>query len=400
MEVKLVLNPNKLKGDKQNLSIRFTENRKVNYINLGIKVKPSDFKDGRLKNEFLNENEVVQKQIVKAEKIIIEMINEGFTGFPKFKELFEYKEKIKTNTLNQNFYTYSEQLLNELLKNQKLGNYEVYKLTINKLKKYYYTLNFSDITVNFLEELKIKMTNEGLKGNSQSIFFRTIAAIFNRAIADKLIDFSIYPFKNTLNPRGFSPNSMKTNTKHRVLDDAEIDKIKKYVPDTFNKKLAKDMFLFSYYSSGMNITDIALLKESNIINDRIIYIRAKTSMEYNIKITEEIKKLLMKYNCLNKPYLFPIINPNYTNPSQLRDRIKKVRKNINSNLKEIAASLGINKPLTTYWARHTMASKLQRNNVNIAIISKALGHTSLKTTQIYLEGFGNNVIDEVLETIL
>jgi len=400
MEVKILLNPKKLQGEKQNLAIRFTENRKVNYLNLGIKVKPSQFKNGRLAKEFLEENEVIQKFILLAEKTIIKMVDERLTGFQAFRLLFEQIEKPQEVIILPDFYSYTEMIIARLKEQERFGNVNVYKATLSKFKKYYPTLLFKDITIDLLKDLKAKMVKEGLKGNSQSVIFRTASIIFNCAIGEKLIDYDIYPFKNTINPKGFSATNMTTRTKHRVLNDAELELIKSYCPTNPRREFSKDMFLFSYYANGANITDISKLKESSIINNRITYIRAKTSIEYSIKINTEISNIIMKYKGRSVPYLFPILKKDFIKPSQVRDRIRKITKQLNDGLKEISNELGIDKPITTYWARHSMASRLQRKDVNLAVISKALGHTSLKTTQIYLEGFGNNEIDKILEDLL
>jgi site-specific recombinase xerD len=56
--------------------------------------------------------------------------------------------------------------------------------------------------------------------------------------------------------------------------------------------------------------------------------------------------------------------------------------------------------LTTYVARHSFATVLKRSGVNVAIISEALGHTSLSTTQFYLDSFDNEQIDDAMKNLL
>jgi integrase len=74
------------------------------------------------------------------------------------------------------------------------------------------------------------------------------------------------------------------------------------------------------------------------------------------------------------------------NPQLAMDRKKWFTKNFNQHLKMIAVAVGLDN-LTSYTARHSYATVLKRNNVNIAFISESLGHTSLATTQIYLDSF-------------
>ena len=73
---------------------------------------------------------------------------------------------------------------------------------------------------------------------------------------------------------------------------------------------------------------------------------------------------------------------------------------INRNHKKIGQFLNISIPITTYVARHSFATVLKRSGVNISIISEALGHTNLSTTQYYLDSFENEQIDEAMRKLL
>ena len=73
---------------------------------------------------------------------------------------------------------------------------------------------------------------------------------------------------------------------------------------------------------------------------------------------------------------------------------------VNINLKLIAAQLGVEGNLTTYVARHSFASVLKKSGVNIALISEALGHSDIATTQIYLDSFDNEQVDAAMKNLL
>lgn len=62
--------------------------------------------------------------------------------------------------------------------------------------------------------------------------------------------------------------------------------------------------------------------------------------------------------------------------------------------------MNISTPLTTYAARHSFATILKRSGVNIALISEVMGHTSLFTTQFYLDSFDNEQVDEAMKNLL
>ena len=67
-------------------------------------------------------------------------------------------------------------------------------------------------------------------------------------------------------------------------------------------------------------------------------------------------------------------------------------------LRDVAKRLKIKATVTTYVARHSFATVLKKSGVNI--ISEALGHHSLKTTQIYLDSFENSQIDVAMQNLL
>ena len=73
---------------------------------------------------------------------------------------------------------------------------------------------------------------------------------------------------------------------------------------------------------------------------------------------------------------------------------------VNKYLKKIGEHLDISLKLTSYVARHSFATVLKRSGVNTSIISEAMGHSSEKVTQIYLDSFENTQIDEAMTNLL
>jgi integrase len=68
---------------------------------------------------------------------------------------------------------------------------------------------------------------------------------------------------------------------------------------------------------------------------------------------------------------------------------------MNERLKIIAEDAGIEGQFTTYNIRHSWATIAKYLGISTELISEALGHSSLKTTKIYLKGFDNQVLDKV-----
>ena len=282
----------------------------------------------------------------------------------------------------------------------KVGNANVYKDCLRSLKKFRNNsdLYFSDIDVSFLNKYEQDFSKRGVSNNTISVYMRTIRSLFNKAISERLIKRGIYPFEE------YKVSKLNTATEKRSLTKAQMDKIKalKLVDGTIIKD-AKNYFLFSYYAWGMNFTDMAFLKWENVESNRLKYTRAKTGKAYNIGLLEPAIEILNYYNQFKKSktsYVFPILNSTHITAMQIDNRIAKMNKAVNKQLKEIAEKTKIDFKLTTYVARHSFATIMKRGGISTSIISESLGHGNEKITQVYLDSFENNVLDEASKTIL
>jgi site-specific recombinase XerD len=151
---------------------------------------------------------------------------------------------------------------------------------------------------------------------------------------------------------------------------------------------------------GMNFADMAYLRPENIMNGRIQYRRRKTSKLYDIKLTPNLENILSYY--LNKPsgkgYIFPILK---RQELALQDRdIQWARKEYNKRLKTVAELCGIEQNLTAYVSRHSFATQAMLQEVPLNAISAMLGHSSLKTTEVYLKSLPTNILDSYNERLV
>ena len=150
----------------------------------------------------------------------------------------------------------------------------------------------------------------------------------------------------------------------------------------------RDMFLFCCYT-GLAFADIEKLNEDDLVKDIngnkwIKTKRKKTKVLSSIPLLSIPEAIIDKYKdhprVITKKTLLPV----YTN------------QRTNSYLKEIAIACGIKKTLTTHLARHTFATTVTLSNgVPIESVSKMLGHTSLKTTQIYARVLDSKISDDM-----
>lgn len=232
------------------------------------------------------------------------------------------------------------------------------------------------------------------------IYVRPLRAILNEAIEEGIISKeSHYPFSK----RKYQIPSGKNIKKALSLE--EISKLYYYeaIPGSWYEK-AKDFFMLSYLANGINIKDIALLKYHNIDGEYIRFNRAKTldtnrtgSKPISIFVSDDIKRIIDRWktqDLLPERFLFDILQPNLS-PDRERDVIKQFTKMVNKYLKLIAFDLEIDKPITSYFARHSFATILKRSGISIQLISESLGHSRNETTASYLDSFDDETRKEI-----
>jgi integrase len=141
------------------------------------------------------------------------------------------------------------------------------------------------------------------------------------------------------------------------------------------------------------------LKRENISGNFLVYYRAKTERtaiadmkKASAPILPQLREIIKRqgqYNISPDSYLFPILSKP-GDPIQARRDIQQFIKTTNKYMKLIAEELEIEKPVTTYYARHSYATILMRSGAPVAYISEKLAHHNIKTTQTYLGSFEND----------
>lgn len=300
-------------------------------------------------------------------------------------------------------YGFIETLILELAEKGRIGNKNVYLDTLRALKAYKSTnsLQPEDIDYNFLKGFEHFLTKRGTGNGGISVYMRTLRAIINEAINRSYLHRDFYPFTKSKDEKGkYNIRKLKSKYNPRGLSLLDIEKIKLFDTD-LNSHLRRSQFyfLFSYFSGGMNFTDMAYLESKEIRGERINYNRRKVNTGLSVYISEPIRNIL-DYFVSIKPtennYIFPILDSEiHKSPQQQKDRIKKCLKEYNLNLKEIQRQLGIQDNLTSYSARHSFAQTLKNKGVSHEIISQKLGHADLKTTNHYLKRLPDDDIDKV-----
>lgn len=391
-----------LSNGEHPLMLRICKDGKKKYQSLGISIKANlwDFTKEKPKSNCPN-REYIQKIILdkqtELQQRMLEMNSEQ-KEYTTTTLLCDESKKFELKTVSD-FY---QELIEQYKTDNKCGNRLIYRSSYNSLKVFTndkLDIPFSAIDITWLNTYEKWLRSKGNEETTMSLMFRTLRSTYNKAIKSKCARKSEYPFDE------FRISKFDVRTQKRAIAKTEVLKFAKEVRPIGKRQyihLSKDIFMFSYLCGGINFTDIANLTRANIVEDnRLQYTRQKTGKLIKLGLSEEAMQIIERYAPENKGYLFPILDIKiHKTPLQKQNRIHKILGKVNINLKLIAAQLGVEGNLTTYVARHSFASVLKKSGVNIALISEALGHSDLSTTQIYLDSFDNEQVDEAMKNLL
>ena len=385
-----------LKNNESPLMLRICKDGKRKYESIGISILPSlwDFKQNKptrkCPNKEYRERLIAEKVKVYTDKVIeFKSQEKEFTATSLMEKV---NKPVKRKTVQEVFNQY----IQELESANRLRYADMYKCTMHSLIKFnkHLDIPFSDMDTIWLKRYEVWLQSQGLAINTLGTRFRHLRVIYNFAIEEKIVKSEYYPFNS------FKVSKLSQTTAKRSIQKDEILSVLNYQGQTPLECLAIDLFTFSYLAAGINFGDIARLTKDNILENRLIYIRKKTQKQIKVSLQEQAIKLIQKYSMPDNPYLFPILSSFHKTEQQKVNRIHKIIAKVNKSLKEIGERLNIPIDLTTYVARHSFATVLKRSGVNTSLICEALGHSSERVTQIYLDNFGNDQMEDAMKNLL
>ena len=388
-----------LTNDAYPVMLIITHNSKSFRIRTGYRTeeKKWDSRAREFKRNMENhkvKNAVLRELLLKARNVFDEIRRTDKAFSPQlFKDLFTGNKKQMT------VYDYMQVLIDNFKDRGQVNTAHGYVVLRNQLFKFYgkrKVLLFSDVDVRLLNKFETYLIKRGCSGGGISHYMRTIRSTYNKAIDDEYAEEKYYPFSTNRKRKGYMISKLKSTASPRALSLSDMEKYKGF--DFDEHQMLKDsylIFLFSYYSRGMNFVDMSYLKKTDIVNGRLRYFRQKTGGKFNIPISENLQKILNEFSDVDTEYVFPVLSDFHKSPAQQKNRIKKCLKKVNGDLKEIGELLRLEIKLTSYVARHTYATTLKRKKANIGFISQAMGHTDINTTKAYLENFENDEIDKL-----
>ena len=287
-------------------------------------------------------------------------------------------EKVKNaflgiNTPNQNlielFDRHNEE--KKLLIDVSIGYdlYDKYRTTRNHLAQFlkeWYSLSdisMKEIDHKFISDFEVfLLTTRKCSENTAAAYLKLFKHIFIVALQfgwthnDPFVN---YPIRLKPIDRGY-------------LTQEEVETLMRHSFSTKRLERVRDLFVFCCFS-GLSYIDVMNFSKENICTSFdgkqwIVGKRGKTKVMYQIPLLEVPEMILKKYSReLPEGRLLPVLD----------------NSTVNSYLKEIGKECEIGKKLTFHLSRHTFATLTLTKGVSIESVSKMLGHSDIKTTQIY-----------------
>ena len=385
-----------LSNGEHPLMIRVCKDGKKKYKSLGVSVNPKfwNFEKNALKPNSPNYeylSKIIADKASELSEEIVKLKSER-KDFTASTLIEENSQRVKPRTVNDLFREQIERLKDEGRRGYMLSVKQVYNslLMFNK----HLDILFSDIDIPFLRRYETWLRKQELAENTIGIRFRTLRAVYNLAIELNLVKAENYPFKK------YKVSHLQEETVKRSLSKQDIERILAYKSANRYMRFPIDIFAFTYYCGGINFIDVANLTQANIVEDKLIYKRHKTGKLIKIPLQSQAIELIKKYHSKESPYLFPILSNFHETEIQKANRIHKVITKINKRLKEIGEELNLPIPLTTYVARHSQATVMKKAGVPTAVIREIMGHSSERITQIYLDSFDNEQINNAMKNLL
>ncbi len=249
-------------------------------------------------------------------------------------------------------------------------------------------ISIADFNTKIIEAYESHLRQRGVTRNTSSFYMRNLRIAYRAAIVENQLHDTM-PFSTVYT--GIDKTTKRALTIGEIQRLSALDLSKKR-----NLAIARDLYLFSFYTRGMPFVDMAFLRKTDVAGGYLNYRRHKTGQLLVIQWTPEMQAIADRYPS-SSTYLLPIITRDDIAP---RLQYLNALSRVNRNLKIIGQKLQLSIPLTSYTSRHAWATIARDLNVPLSVISKGLGHDNEKTTQIYLDTISTSVVDQANRLIL
>lgn len=351
------------------VELRITYNYKQKYISTGIMLYPHQWKDGKIVNctDLIKISKVLDKLLTDVKQVLYTMMEEGEIDIFSVPERLE---KLHNGTIS--FLEFCNQRAEVRKYGKRKDSQERYNRFMKFFKAWGKIRTFEDIKESNVIAYDKYLSSKGMKPYSKwNNYHRFLNSFILDAIDAGYIRKNPYKWVNI-------EKDKSTTGIGKYLSPDEFRKLKGWTMPTNCLERVRDIFVFQTYTclSYADLRDFDARRIQEVKGMKVYTgSRHKTNVPFTIPILSPAWDILMKYEGK-----LPIIsNVKY-----------------NEYLKLVAHVVGITKPVSSHWARHTGATLLLNEGINMKIVSKICGHSSTRITeQIYAKLLDETVVDAV-----
>lgn len=335
------------------VELRIAFKHKSKYMSTGIRLLPKEWQRGRVVNRLdaATLNKTLDKLMNDVRQVIYDMIEDGNIDIFAIPARLEAKKR-KAGT----FLDYYAERAEYRKHGVGLITQGRYDHVLKVLRDFGKITHFSDLTERNIIALDSYLKKKGVQATSRwHNYHKFLKRFIVEAQRDGLM--KVNPYDTVRLDKGDYDESID-----KCLT---LEEMKQLQATPMDRKLerVRDLFVFQCYTS-LSYSDLARFnaKLMEEVEGKLVYSarRGKTKVRFTVPLLPPALEVLKKYNGK-----LPIIsNTKY-----------------NTYLKEVAAAAGIDKPITTHWARHTGATLLLNAGVRMEIVARVLGHSSVKMTE-------------------
>lgn len=303
-------------------------------------------------------NNRLAAQVASIQQFITSLIDAG--------EMFSFdalEHHLATQKPKQSFIEFVEQRIEERGDISE-STRKAHRGIINALVEFGGIVYFDDLTKPNIVRFDDWLHTKGYKQTTVYGYHKRLKAYIYEAIRFDIIQQN--PYRQVRISRGKSEG-----VKYLTAD--EVGTLQRCSLSGHMERV-RDLFVFQCYT-GLSYSDLAKFDWNDVREYKGDYIisdtRRKTDENYYIVLLEPAMAILRKYG-----YKLPVLS----------------NQKYNDFLKAVVAAAGIDKPVTTHWARHTFAVMMLSMGARMQNVSKMLGHASPTMTEsVYAKVLADDV---------
>lgn len=343
------------------VQLRLSHNSKSTTIGTGVAVRLEHW-NGEINQAVVPQCPNAKRLNADLEAIYFKYSNAlrqlEITEDTRFMSVTELKQRIMASPRTAESESFTDYFERYADSRQRANSRQACRLTLQTIQRFCGQMDFSDVTVAWLKAFDTYMIERGMAINTRAFHFRNIRAVFNSAINEDKIGLDTYPFRKF--------KIVSSRKEKEALTEDQLLRLMAYDSPHVFRRVAKDMFLLSFYLCGMNMVDLFHLER--LRDGRVHFVRTKTAGKnpnpISLLVQPEAAEIIARYAGTAHVLRFAEEPATY---ETFNNRLQK-------SIRAIAGELGI-EGMTFYWARYTWATLADKIGVSEKEISKGLGHT-------------------------